>query len=118
MVLTFLKAKIHRATVTEANLEYEGSVTIDRLLLNAAGIAPYEQVHIYNISNGERLITYAIEGPPGSGVICINGAGAHLVKPDHLVIICAYAQLSPTEVALHVPRVIHVDGRNHQKLSQ
>ncbi|HTN03251.1 aspartate 1-decarboxylase [Planctellipticum variicoloris] len=115
MQRTLLKAKIHRATVTDANLEYEGSVTIDSRLLELADIVEFEQVHVYNITNGNRLTTYAISGPAGSGTICINGAGAHLVRPGHLVIICSYAQFAESERSSHLPRIIHVDERNHPR---
>jgi aspartate 1-decarboxylase len=107
-----LKSKIHRATVTDAQLHYEGSVTIDHDLMVAANIVEFEQVHIYNVANGNRLITYAIQGPPGTGTICINGAGAHLVSPGHLIIICAYAEFAEGEIPEHRPRVIHVDSQN------
>ena len=93
MIRTMLKSKIHRATVTEANVEYEGSVTIDRDLLRAADILPYQQVEIYDCTNGARIATYAIEGEPGSGEICVNGAAAHLIKPHDVVIICSYVQV-------------------------
>ena len=90
MTRTMLKSKIHRATVTEANVEYEGSITIDRDLLEAADMLPYEQVDVWKCTNGSRLQTYVIEGGRGSGEICVNGAAAHLVKPHDLVIICSY----------------------------
>ena len=109
-----LKSKIHRATVTDAQLHYEGSVTIDHQLMLAANIAEHEQVHIYDVNNGNRLITYAIRGPAMSGTICINGAAAHLVSPGHLIIICAYAQFDEADVATHRPNVIHVDEKNRQ----
>lgn len=109
---TLLKSKIHRATVTEANLNYEGSVTIDRDLMERADLVDHEQVHIYDVNNGNRLITYAIPGERGSGVICINGAAAHLVQPGNLIIICAYAQFTEQELASHHPKVVHVDPRN------
>ena len=96
---TLLKSKIHRATVTQAELHYEGSVTIDKLLLEAANIIDHERVEIYNITNGNRLATYAIDGAPGSGVICINGAAAHLVNPGDMVIIASYAEYSEDEIA-------------------
>ncbi|MBU6155225.1 MAG: aspartate 1-decarboxylase [Bdellovibrionales bacterium] len=115
MIFTFLKAKLHRATVTEANLDYEGSVTIDRDLLDAAGILINERVEVYDISNGNRFSTYAIEGARGSGVICINGAAAHLCKPDDLVIICAYVGLSEQEIQSHRPRVVLLDQFNRIK---
>jgi len=110
--LTMLKAKIHRATVTRAHLDYEGSVTIDRTLLEAAGILPYERVEIYNVTRGSRLATYAIEGEPGSGAIEINGAAAHLAGPGDLVILAAYCEMSPEEAPHHRPRLVFVDGRN------
>jgi aspartate 1-decarboxylase len=97
MIRTMLKSKLHRAIVTEANLEYEGSVTIDSDLLRAADILPYERVEIYDCTNGARLETYAIEGEPGSGEICVNGAAAHLVKPHDTVIIASYVQVEDSE---------------------
>ena len=109
-----LKSKIHRATVTDAQLHYEGSVTIDYDLMVAAKIVEYEQVHIYNVNNGNRLITYAIRGAASSGTICINGAGAHLVSTGDLVIICAYAEFDESELATHRPQVIHVDELNRR----
>jgi aspartate 1-decarboxylase len=112
MLRTLLKSKIHRATVTDANLHYEGSVTIDSTLMVLTRIVPFEQVHIYDVDNGHRLITYAIPGPPDSGTICINGAAAHLVHPGDLIIICAYAQYEAAELAAHAPDVVHVDARN------
>lgn len=115
MLRTLLKSKIHRATVTDANLHYEGSVTIDRELMLAAGFIDFEQVHIYDVNNGNRLVTYVIPGPPGSGVICINGAAAHLVHPGDLIIICAYGQFSEQELAGFRPLVVHVDEQNRVK---
>lgn len=112
MKRVLLKSKIHRATVTEANLEYNGSVTIDQNLLEAADIVEYEQVQIYNITSGTRLTTYAIRGEAGSGVICINGAAAHLVKPDDLVIIASYATYKGKKARKHHPKVVLVDGMN------
>ena len=107
-----LKSKIHRATVTEANLEYEGSVTIDTDLLDAADIVEHERVEIYNITSGTRLATYAIRGEAGSGTICINGAAAHLVSLGDLVIIVSYAEYSDDEFGKHAPQVILVDRQN------
>jgi aspartate 1-decarboxylase len=115
MISTFLKAKLHRATVTEANLDYEGSITIDRNLLDAAGILIHERVEVYDVSNGNRFSTYAIEGPRGSGVICINGAAAHLCKPGDLVIICAYVGLTGDEIEAHQPKVVLLDQSNRIK---
>lgn len=112
MKLTMLKAKIHRATVTRAHLDYEGSVTIDRTLLEAAGILPYERVEIYNVTRGSRLATYAIEGEAGSGAIEINGAAAHLAGPGDLVILAAYCEMTPEEAPHHRPQLVFVDGRN------
>lgn len=112
MRLNIFKSKIHRATVTHADLEYEGSVTIDSDLLDAANILPNEAVHIWNVTRGTRLITYALAGPRGSGAICINGAAAHLNKPGDLVIIATYADMEPEEARSYVPVVIRVDKDN------
>jgi aspartate 1-decarboxylase len=111
-MITVLKSKIHRATVTEANLNYVGSITIDKDLLEASGIHPYEQVHIVNINNGERLVTYAIEGPSGGGDICLNGAAARLVHKGDLVIIISYRQLEEAQMAGYAPTVVFVDQHN------
>jgi aspartate 1-decarboxylase len=107
-----LKSKIHRATVTEASLHYEGSITIDPDLMDATDIVEWEQVDVYDINNGNRLTTYAIPGVRGSGIICLNGAAARLVHVGDLVIICSYAQYTDDERARHVPRIVLVDGRN------
>ncbi|NNL67693.1 MAG: aspartate 1-decarboxylase [Myxococcales bacterium] len=115
MFLTLMKSKIHRATVTEANVEYEGSVAIDPILLRAADIRPYEQVSIWNCTNGSRLETYAIEGEEGSGEICINGAAAHLNKPGDLVIIATWAQMTPEEAQGFHARRVFCDPRNRIK---
>ncbi|MFF7263965.1 aspartate 1-decarboxylase [Streptomyces sp. JV178] len=112
MLRTLFKSKIHRATVTQADLHYVGSVTIDADLLDAADLLPGELVHIVDITNGARLETYVIEGERGSGVIGINGAAAHLVHPGDLVIIISYAQFSDAEARTMTPRVVHVDGDN------
>ena len=109
---TFFKSKIHRATVTHADLDYEGSVSIDEDLLEAAGIWEYEAVHIWNITRGTRLQTYAIKGERGSGVICINGAAAHLNKPGDLVILATFAELEESEARVHAPVVVLVDRQN------
>ncbi len=109
---TLLKSKIHRATVTDANLDYEGSVTIDRSLMDAADIVEHEQVQIYDVTNGSRLTTYAIPGPAGSGVVCVNGAAAHLVKAGDLVILATYAEFDEPEVRRHRPRIVFVDANN------
>lgn len=105
--------KIHRATVTAAELDYVGSVTLDVDLLEGAGLLPGQQVDIVDVTNGARLTTYAIAGDPGSGVVCINGAAAHLVHPGDLVIIIAYALLPDAEARTYNPRVVHVDAANH-----
>ncbi len=107
-----LKSKIHRATVTDAQLHYEGSVTIDRQLMELADLIDHEQVQIYDVNNGNRLTTYVIPGEPGSGTICINGAAAHLVHPGDLVIICSYANFKESEARQVKPRVVHVDEKN------
>jgi aspartate 1-decarboxylase len=113
MFRTMMKAKIHRATVTDSNLDYQGSITIDEGLLEKAGIIPYEQVDIYNITNGERFTTYAIKGPRGSGVICINGAAAHKAKRGDLVIIVTYAAFDDKELQNGFePKVVFVDREN------
>ena len=112
MRLTAFKSKIHRATVTEANLNYEGSVTIDADLMEAADILPHEQVQVLNVNNGERFDTYAIRGPRGSGVICLNGPAARLAHVGDLVIILTYAAMEREELARHTPRVVMVDERN------
>lgn len=106
------KSKIHRATVTQADLHYVGSVTIDRDLLTAADLLPGEQVSIVDITNGARLETYVIEGEPGSGTIGINGAAAHLVHPGDLVIIISYGQYDEADLLAYHPRVVHVDRDN------
>jgi aspartate 1-decarboxylase len=112
MFRTMLKSKIHRATVTQADLHYVGSVTIDADLLAAADLLVGEQVSIVDVTNGARLETYAIAGPAGSGVIGINGAAAHLVHPGDLVIVMSYATMTDAEARAYEPRVVHVDGRN------
>jgi aspartate 1-decarboxylase len=106
------KSKIHRCTVTQADLHYVGSVTIDQDLMDAADLLPGEQVQIVDITNGARLETYVIEGPRGTGVIGINGAAAHLVQPADLVIIISYASMSDDEARTFQPRVVHVDASN------
>ena len=106
MMLQMLKAKIHCATVTEANLHYMGSITIDEALLDATGLLEGEMVHVVNNNNGERIVTYIIKGERGSGVICLNGAAAHKFSPGDVVIIMAYAIMTPEEAATFKPRVI------------
>ena len=112
MHLNMLKAKIHRATVTHAELHYEGSCAIDGRLLDISGIREYEQIHIYNVNNGQRFVTYAIRAEEGSGIISINGAAAHRAAPGDIIIICAYAQLSEAELALFKPTLVYVDRDN------
>jgi aspartate 1-decarboxylase len=107
-----LKSKIHRATVTDANLEYVGSITVDSVLLEAAGILPFEQLRIANLSNGERFETYAMAGEPESGTICINGAAAHKAGRGDRIIIFQYVYLNEDEVATHTPKIVHVDQEN------
>jgi len=112
MQLTLLKAKLHRARVTHAELEYEGSCAIDASLLDAAGIYEYEQIEIYNVTNGERFSTYAIRAESASGVISVNGAAAHKAEVGDIVIICTYGQLDATEIEGFRPRLIYVNSRN------
>lgn len=112
MLLTLLKGKIHRATITEADLHYVGSITIDKDLMDAAGLLDYEQVAVVDIDNGSRLETYVIPGPRGSGVICLNGAAARLVSVGDKAIIMAYCQMDAGEAAAHQPKVVFVDENN------
>jgi aspartate 1-decarboxylase len=112
MFRTLMKSKIHRATVTEANVHYMGSITIDPDLMKAADLLPHEKVQIADITNGARLETYVIEGEPGSGQIGINGAAARLVSEGDLVIIISYAQMSDEEARAHTPTVVFVNERN------
>ena len=107
-----LKSKIHRATVTGADLHYEGSVTIDRDLMDAADIVSYEKVAVWNVTNGSRLETYAIEGERGSGVICLNGAAARLVAPEDLVIIASFVNMENAAAISHEPKLVFVDEKN------
>jgi aspartate 1-decarboxylase len=110
-----LKSKIHRATVTAAELHYEGSLTIDAALLEAADILPNEEIHVWDVTRGSRLITYALPGEPNSGVVCVNGAGAHLVHPGDLVIIATFAQMDEDEARRHRPRVVLIGDGNRIK---
>ncbi|MBF0177904.1 MAG: aspartate 1-decarboxylase [Magnetococcales bacterium] len=112
MELSVLKCKIHRATVTETQVDYEGSCAIDENLLDASGIREYEQIHIWNVNNGERLVTYAIRGERGSGMISLNGSAAHRAKPGDLVIIAAFALMDEAACAEHQPRLVYVDADN------
>jgi aspartate 1-decarboxylase len=109
---TMLKSKIHRATVTHADVDYEGSITLDARLLAAADVVPYEEVHVWNVTRGTRLRTYAMVGEAGSGVVCVNGAAAHLAKPGDLVIIATFTQMDDTAARAHRPIVVLVDERN------
>ena len=113
-----MKSKIHRATVTEADLNYEGSITIDSDLMDAADILPHEQVQILNVNNGERFDTYALRGPRGSGVICLNGPAARLAHVGDTVIILTYAEMEREELMRHVPTVVFVDEKNRIRRSE
>lgn len=117
MFIEVLKSKIHRVTVTEARLDYIGSITIDEDLLDAAGILPGERVYIVNNNNGARLDTYTIAGPRGSGVICLNGAAARLVQPGDIVIIMSYATMTPDEARTFTPTVIFPDTATNRLLN-
>ena len=109
---TLLRSKIHRARVTECNVDYEGSITIDTDLMEAADILPYERVDVLNINNGARFSTYVIEGQEGSGEICLNGAAARLVAKDDLVIILSYQQVSDEDASMIAPKMVYVDSQN------
>ena len=112
MQVNLLKSKIHRATVTDANLDYIGSVSIDEVLLDAANLVEYEKVHILNLTSGARLETYVIKSPKNSREVCINGAAAHLAKKDDLVIIVSYCRVTFQESCNHKPTIIYVDKNN------
>lgn len=112
MELTLLKSKLHRVTVTHAELDYEGSCAIDDNLMRIANIREYEQLHIYNITNGERFSTYAIRAEAGSGIISINGAAARKASAGDLIIICTYANFQEAEASLHKPQLVYVDHAN------
>ena len=112
MIVRALKSKIHRAVVTDANIDYVGSISIDKKLMERANLLEYEKVQILNITNGNRLDTYVIEGKENSGEICINGAAAHLVHPGDLVIIVSYCNINHSELPYHTPAVVHVDKKN------
>ena len=115
IMITLLKSKLHRATVTGCHLDYDGSITIDELLMEQAHLLPYEQVDVLNISNGARFTTYVITGDSGSGQILINGAAARLVQKNDLVIICSFIQLSMTEAQSHKPTIILLDHHNRNR---
>jgi aspartate 1-decarboxylase len=112
MQLTMLKCKLHRACVTHAELDYEGSCAIDRELMELSGILPYEQIQLYNIANGERFTTYAIEAEAGSRIISVNGAAAHKATPGDRVIICAYATLEADEISAFKPSLVYMNEHN------
>lgn len=115
MNIEILKSKIHRATVTQAELHYDGSIGIDAALMEASGLVPYEKVDVLNIANGARISTYVIVQPAHSGDIVINGAAAHLFAPDDLVIILSYASMDASEAKTHKPTIVKVDGKNKVK---
>ncbi|MGH8462214.1 MAG: aspartate 1-decarboxylase [Stenotrophobium sp.] len=112
MQLNVLKCKLHRACVTHSELDYEGSCAIDKRLLDLAGIHEFEQIYIYNVTNGERFVTYAILAEAGSGIISVNGAAAHKAKVGDRVIICAYAGMDAQELRAHKPRLVYLDATN------
>ena len=113
MKIELLKSKIHRATVTDANLDYIGSLTLDPILMQEANLSEYEKIHVLNITNGNRLVTYIIKGKRGSGEVCINGAAAHLVSQGDLVIVAAYCSVSEDEAKNFKPTIVHVDNKNN-----
>ena len=112
MLRTVCKSKLHRATVTEANVNYTGSITLDAQLMKAADLLPYEQVHVVDVDNGARIVTYCIEGPSGSGTVCINGAAARLIQAGDKVIIISYAQVTAEELDSLAPKVVLLDANN------
>ena len=112
MELSILKSKIHRAVITQAELNYVGSITIDETLMKAAGLLEYEHVHIVNVNSGSRIETYVIAGEPDSGMICLNGAAARAGQPGDFIIIMAYASMTPEEATAHHPKVVFVDDKN------
>jgi aspartate 1-decarboxylase len=113
MQLTMLKCKLHRACVTHSEVDYEGSCAIDGRLLDLAGLLEYEQIQIYNVTNGERFTTYAIRAAKGSGIISVNGAAAHKARVGDRVIICGYGQLDASEARVHKPKLVYLDAQNH-----
>ena len=115
MILTMLKSKIHRATVTQVRIDYEGSLTVDKDLMEKANLLPNEQIDVLNINNGARFTTYVIEGPRGSGIIGVNGAAARLAQEGDLVIICAYGQIDEKDAKAHIPTVLLMDEKNQIK---
>lgn len=115
MTRTMLKSKIHRATITDADLNYEGSITVDAALMEAADMLPHEQVHVWDVNNGERFQTYVIPGPRHSGVICVNGSAARRVQRGDVVIIASFAGFAEEEAQLHQPIMVYVDERNRMR---
>ena len=115
MFITMLKSKIHRATVTGADIDYEGSITIDKELMGVAKLVEYEKVDVYNVSNGQRFSTYVMKGEHGRGEICLNGAAARLVSVGDLIIICSYSHHDEKEIGKHKPVIVHVDEKNRIK---
>ncbi len=118
MLRKLLKSKIHRATITRSDLNYEGSIAVDTDLLYAADIQPFEAVHVWNVTNGSRLQTYAVAAPSGSGEICLNGAAARLAQAGDLVIIASFSWLNETEAAQHQPKLVFVDAKNHRSTKE
>lgn len=112
MLRTVCKSKLHGATVTEANVQYTGSLTLDAQLMKAADLVPYEQVHVVDVDNGSRIVTYCIEGASGSGTVCVNGAAARLISAGDKVIIIAYAQVTPEELDTFTPKIVMLDRQN------
>lgn len=115
MILTMLKSKIHRATITQVRIDYEGSLTVDKDLMEKANLLPNEQIDVLNINNGARFTTYVIEGARGSGIIGVNGAAARLAQEGDLVIICAYGQMDEEDAKAHIPTVLLMDEKNQIK---
>jgi aspartate 1-decarboxylase len=112
MTREMLRAKVHRITVTECDVAYEGSLTLDRDVMDACGMVPFEKIDVYDVDNGNRFTTYLIEGERGSGACCVNGAAARLVERGHKVIVASYAAVDQRDVATHTPRIVLVDERN------
>ena len=112
MTREMLRAKVHRITVTECDVEYEGSLTLDRDLMDAGGMHAFERIDVYDVDNASRFTTYLIEGPRGSGACCVNGAAARLVAVGHKVIVAAYASMNENEITSHLPKIVLVDERN------
>ena len=112
MVRTVCKSKLHGATVTEANVHYTGSITLDTALMKAANLIPYEQVHVVDVDNGARLVTYCIEGPAGSGTVCVNGAAARLISAGDKVLVISYVQLTAEELETFAPKIVLLDQQN------